>query len=235
MVEYARRCKTTSKFDFDNSVLQTKGILQGTALSLRLDVALLADFLSLKQRSPGTSQTRVILELDRTVEDCHELIRTTTNGNRLLQQTEGYIFLAQVYALERSQSPPEVAEELSQHCRAALDQAQSLCDARPAQTRGLAEEIDGVKKMLDGATFYTAVTSEERMAVIQAMAREFRGTGHWYHCPNGHPFTIGECGGAMQLATCPECGAPVGGQNHRTVEGVTRATDLERDFAQLRL
>ena len=28
----------------------------------------------------------------------------------------------------------------------------------------------------------------------------------------------------MQLARCPECGAPVGGQSHQAVEGVTRAT-----------
>lgn len=31
----------------------------------------------------------------------------------------------------------------------------------------------------------------------------------------------------MQLARCPECGAPVGGQGHQPVEGVTRATDME--------
>ena len=31
----------------------------------------------------------------------------------------------------------------------------------------------------------------------------------------------------MQLARCPECGAPVGGRGHQAVEGVTRATDME--------
>ncbi|OKO98819.1 NFX1-type zinc finger-containing protein 1 [Penicillium subrubescens] len=67
--------------------------------------------------------------------------------------------------------------------------------------------------MLRGGTFYTEATSEERMAVMNAMAKEFQGTGHWYYCRNGHPFTTGECGGAMQLAACPECGAPVGGYN----------------------
>ena len=24
------------------------------------------------------------------------------------------------------------------------------------------------------------------------------GQGHWFTCPNGHPYFIGECGGAMQ-------------------------------------
>ena len=32
----------------------------------------------------------------------------------------------------------------------------------------------------------------------------------------------------MVLARCPECGAPVGGQSHQAVEGVTRATYMER-------
>lgn len=29
--------------------------------------------------------------------------------------------------------------------------------------------------------------------------------GHWFECPNGHPYAIDECGGAMQRSTCPEC------------------------------
>lgn len=31
----------------------------------------------------------------------------------------------------------------------------------------------------------------------------------------------------MQEARCPRCGAPIGGQNHQAVEGVTAARDLE--------
>jgi hypothetical protein len=31
------------------------------------------------------------------------------------------------------------------------------------------------------------------------------GKGAWFECPNGHPYVIGECGGAMQVAICPEC------------------------------
>jgi hypothetical protein len=84
--------------------------------------------------------------------------------------------------------------------------------------------------MLRGSTFYTTVTNEERMAVIAAMAREFSGTGYGYYCRNGHPFTIGECGMATQKSVCPECGEPVGGQNHQAVERVTHASDLDGSF-----
>lgn len=50
--------------------------------------------------------------------------------------------------------------------------------------------------------------------VIQAMAKE-GGSGHWFKCPNGHLYFIGECGGAMQEGVCPDCHATVGGHSHR--------------------
>ena len=38
--------------------------------------------------------------------------------------------------------------------------------------------------------------------------------GHWFECENGHPYVIGECGGAVQERKC-SCGAPIGGGGHR--------------------
>lgn len=42
-------------------------------------------------------------------------------------------------------------------------------------------------------------------------------SGHWYECPNGHPYFIGDCGGAMAISTCNECGAAIGGASHRVL------------------
>lgn len=39
-------------------------------------------------------------------------------------------------------------------------------------------------------------------------------SAHWYECPNGHPYMIGDCGGATQESRCPECQAPIGGSGH---------------------
>jgi len=36
-------------------------------------------------------------------------------------------------------------------------------------------------------------------------------SGHWYECPNGHPYVIGECGGAMEVGRCSVCNAEIGG------------------------
>lgn len=37
--------------------------------------------------------------------------------------------------------------------------------------------------------------------------------------PNGHPYIITECGGMQQAATCPECGALIGGRSYRLERG----------------
>lgn len=53
-------------------------------------------------------------------------------------------------------------------------------------------------------------------------------SAHWFECPNGHPYFIGECGGAMLRSACPECGEVVGGESHslhgtnRPVSGIFR-------------
>ena len=51
--------------------------------------------------------------------------------------------------------------------------------------------------------------------------------GHWFKCPKGHYYAIGECGGAMQRSTCLECGAVIGGERH-TLEGDNQlATEMD--------
>ena len=51
--------------------------------------------------------------------------------------------------------------------------------------------------------------------------------GHWFKCPNGHYYCIGECGGAMEKAKCPECGANIGGTNHQLLEGNQLAQEMD--------
>ncbi|KAJ5169070.1 uncharacterized protein N7482_004664 [Penicillium canariense] len=238
MVEDARRRKRTSgQFGFDENVLQTKGQIQAASLLIRLDTALLGDFLSMKKTVRiGTDQTDLQVNLTENRKESQRLIDGAIASHRILQQAEGNLFLAQLYALERENATePTHADTLLHGGTTAIAEAQRLCDSYPTQTRGLSEEIEGTRAMLRGSTFYAPVSNEERMAVLTAMAREFRGTGHWYYCANGHPFTIGECGGAMELSSCPECGSAVGGHDHRTTSGVTHALDLEQRLRDLRI
>ncbi|KAJ5385775.1 hypothetical protein N7509_008316 [Penicillium cosmopolitanum] len=238
MVENARRRKTTSsQFGFHESVLQTKGQLQAAALLLRLDLALLGDFISMKSRVHSVQdQSDLFVNLKENKKESRLLISDSIASHRIMQQAEGHIFLAQLYALELQTSKQSShAEDLREKARNALEESERFCNMHPSQTRGLSQEIEGTRSMLNGATHYAPVTNEERMAVLNAMASEFRGTGHWYYCENGHPFTIGECGGAMELSRCPDCGSAVGGRNHRTAGGVTPARDLEQAFGQMHI
>ena len=115
-----------------------------------------------------------------------------------------------------------------------LQLAHKTCDEYSGQTAGMRNEVKDVKKMLRDSTFYMPVSNEEKAAVYAAMAHDFRGTGHWYYCENGHPFTVGECGMPMETSQCPQCGSPVGGHDHQAIGGVRPATDLEREFGGVR-
>lgn len=65
---------------------------------------------------------------------------------------------------------------------------------------------------------------EERKMIVAALGLK---QGHWYTCPNGHPYCITECGGAMQVGTCNECGAKIGGTQHRLLDTNRVATFMD--------
>ncbi|KAK0137548.1 E3 ubiquitin-protein ligase rnf213-alpha [Merluccius polli] len=62
-------------------------------------------------------------------------------------------------------------------------------------------------------------------------ARQAMGQVRWYYCPNNHPCTVGECGQPMEKSRCPDCGAEIGGANHRPVYGFT-AAQVQHDRTQ---
>ncbi|KAJ5918892.1 hypothetical protein N7454_010036 [Penicillium verhagenii] len=227
MVIMAKRRKgTTGDFEFDDGILQVKGLIQGAALSLRLDIALLSDFLALEKSTIAKDQVLKI-DLEKLRVDCRFLTRKAISGERRVHQVEGLIFEAELYALERAYVSREVGDSYLQKGAQCVSEARNVCQAYPGQTTGLPSEIENAEKMLLEGRFYAGITSQDRMDIIEAMAVSFQGTGHWYYCRNNHPFTIGECGAPMEEASCPECGAPVGGQNHFPVAGVVRAEDYD--------
>ncbi|XP_052414800.1 NFX1-type zinc finger-containing protein 1 [Carassius gibelio] len=68
------------------------------------------------------------------------------------------------------------------------------------------------------------ITDEERKLILKAIGLN---KGHWYKCPNGHVYAIGECGGAMEQSKCPECDAAIGGTNHNLIQGNAVATEMD--------
>lgn len=109
------------------------------------------------------------------------------------------------------------------------DEVQSLLNWI-VRTSQLGEGHDFVK---DARDLKDQLEQENSFETIQQVMRAMNGmvladghydnglsaSSHWHECANGHPFFIGECGGAMQESVCIECGAPVGGAGHNLSSG----------------
>jgi hypothetical protein len=215
-------------------ILQVRNRLLTTALLIRCDYTILLTFLHEHKVSPNTASTSVQADLSTIRNECDDLIAESHQKSQPATAVDGHLYWARLFALERSLTTPDSEPTpLLEQARDHLQQARRICDEHPGQTAGMGDEVDEAERMLRGSTFYLPVSNDERQAVFAAMARDFRGTGHWYYCENGHPFTVGECGMPMEMSRCPQCGSPVGGRDHRAVEGVRPATDLERQFRGL--
>jgi len=95
--------------------------------------------------------------------------------------------------------------------------------------------------MLNPARFEDSffVTMPEDMQHVAQAALQATGEGqHWYTCPNGHLFSIGNCGRAWVTLQCVDCGANIGGTDHNLLPGnrdlgrqqIDRRLDLEKKY-----
>ena len=71
--------------------------------------------------------------------------------------------------------------------------------------------------------YLSPLTAEEEKEIVSAMNLS---QGRWYKCPQGHVYSIGGCGEAMQRATCPECKLVIGVTRHQLFEGNMRAPEM---------
>ena len=86
-----------------------------------------------------------------------------------------------------------------------------------AKIRQLLEQI---RKFVGGL----CITKAERISITTVIGSV---SNHWYKCPNGHIYYIGECGGPNQHGRCNECGAGIGGAGHFLVGQNEPASEME--------
>lgn len=91
-----------------------------------------------------------------------------------------------------------------------------LLDAGKRLSQEEADDIEASINRIRKECGLEGLTPEERVMIVKAMAFS---QGHWFKCRNGHIYAIGECGGAMQEAKCPDCEATIGGTNHQLTQG----------------
>ncbi|KAI1462410.1 hypothetical protein F4805DRAFT_464617 [Annulohypoxylon moriforme] len=237
-VQYAiQQRKTEGTFAFDETRIQHGALFQACALWLKCDIVIISDFVVQWENLRSSRGNKLKLDFSHHIRDCDTLAKAAQMAKHPRQEAEAYIYNAQFCAFSRaflvgsedqlSDSNKERMGNLKEQASKHLSLARNLVENYEGQTRGLSAEIDATEKMIRENVFYEAISAQELRAVYQAMTREFRGTGHWYNCENGHPFTVGECGMPMEQARCPECGAPVGGLNHAPAQGVQRADDID--------
>lgn len=107
----------------------------------------------------------------------------------------------------------KIVEDLKQTCETSLEK--------------LSEEDFQTKfKMLQSVKERQGVslTEEEKSEILSAMNAK---PGSWYKCPEGHYYNIGDCGGAMEIGKCPECGSQIGGERHKLLETNQHAKEFD--------
>ncbi|KAI8949153.1 hypothetical protein F4801DRAFT_603641 [Xylaria longipes] len=236
LVEHARRRGTgTGQFLLNTSKLETRGLLLAGSLLLRCDLLILRDFVALR-RQAVEKLTTITLDLTTTLDDCNELVRMAREKRYVRHKVEGHIYFIQFVALARllhleKQSPAaEESEEmdwLNAHGEEHLVEARDLLNLYKRSTSHLVKEFETAESMFKDFVRYAPISVEEKRTIWLAMCRELLGTGHWYRCQNGHPFTVGECGMPMEETRCPECGAAVGGTHHQVAQGVQHDADMD--------
>ncbi|CAG9858900.1 unnamed protein product [Phyllotreta striolata] len=87
--------------------------------------------------------------------------------------------------------------------------------------KSIKEKLEELKKSTSSPI---NITDVEKKEIVQALGLT---PGHWFKCPNGHPYIITECGGAMQTSRCNECQAPIGGSNHTLLATNALASEMD--------
>jgi len=237
LVKYSNLQHSTEEtFPHNEAVIQYKERILAVKLRLQCNILILSDFIELGNGA-ARNQTKFEIDLSAHLLDSEYLIELAHKYMHPKEVVQGHIFAAQLYGFSRlfaSCAPLHTSYKERATTNSAvlkktglfrLAQAREILEKYPF-TSFLEAEIDAVENMLNGSV-YRRVTTKELKAANNAMAGEFSKTGHWHICQNGHIFTISDCEIPTEQAICPECTAPIRGQNQQAEEGMKHTVDKE--------
>lgn len=142
----------------------------------------------------------------------------------ILDELERFKHLLQLlkFKLQKDELKIDLGEQLSKDAvevEICLTDNKKFSENRQKFVRKFLKQIE---KLVPGTGL--GITEKERLQIVKAMDLS---KGHWYKCPNGHVYAIGECGGATLESVCPECKATIGGHSHRLREDNAVATEMD--------
>lgn len=187
-------------FRVDESQIQTGFQIRGQVLRLLLTWMKLWDYwltaIDIRTDAELSSELRDVVakQVNGLIRDC-EFVRDSSRKAKLLaQEAEAMVYYTFYSSLalcvtERNGQGKSAAtcQKLHEQASAALDKCEVLFYENLGTLKHLEGDIELAKELLNGTTFYTFVSAEEKKQVYNAMATQFQGSGHWYYCRNHHP------------------------------------------------
>lgn len=190
-------------FQIDESKIQTGFQIRGQILQLRLTWAILWDYRMVSTDLCIDSKLRselcdaVANQLKGLTRNCRSIRDSSKTAKLLAQEVEAMVYYALFSLLSLSTSEAkgqqlsmDAVNELRNQASTTLQECETLCSNNPGTLGFLKDDIEKAKGLLNGATFYSFVSTEEKKQVYDAMASQFLGTGHWYYCRNSHPVRL---------------------------------------------
>ena len=190
-------------FEADESKIQTGFQIRGQCLQLRLTWAFLWNYAQIYTNPNVDLLMRselcdvVANQIEGLSKDCCSIRDASRAAKLLPQQVEAMVHYALFSTLHLSNSEVkgqrlgvDAVTELRQQVSVSLEECEALCSSNPGTLGFLKDDIEKAKRLSNGGTFYSFVTTEEKQQVYEAMASQFSGTGHWYYCQNNHPVKL---------------------------------------------
>ena len=132
-----------------------------------------------------------------------------------------------LWKIEKEDKSSALSEEMKSSIESAkeiMSRQDNAIDTDLAITNEERAVVARVIKDVSRKVGVTPLTPKERAGIVKAVKLS---KGHWFKCPNGHIYAIGECGGAMEKSKCPECKEDIGGSKHKLVEGNQLAPEMD--------
>jgi hypothetical protein len=92
--------------------------------------------------------------------------------------------------------------------------------------KDLYDQAASIKSQVKEADIKIRATVINAMHTIDGYDYGGSWNSHWYECPNGHPYFIGNCGGAVETARCADSGELVGGTDHQLLRSNSQSSTV---------
>ncbi|CAF0865868.1 unnamed protein product [Brachionus calyciflorus] len=75
-------------------------------------------------------------------------------------------------------------------------------------------------------SYLPSIPHDDDYEAYKAFANNGKETIAWYHCSDGHLYTIGDCTKPATVSKCPTCGKPIGGRSYNLEAGNVKVENI---------